>query len=53
MHGENLKLIFFKILPVGAEKFNADRQTDRQTDGRTDTTKLTVALRKLANTPKK
>jgi hypothetical protein len=30
---------FMKILPVGAEVFNADEQTDGQTEGQTDMTK--------------
>jgi hypothetical protein len=34
-----------KIRPVGAKLFHAD--------GRTDTTKLTVAFRNFAKTPKK
>jgi hypothetical protein len=37
-----------KIRPVGAELFEADRQTD----GRTDGTKLLVAFRNFANAPK-
>jgi hypothetical protein len=37
-----------KIRPVGAEFFHSDRRTD----GRTDMTKLTVAFRNFANTPK-
>jgi len=36
-----------KILPVGTELFNADRQTD----GETDLTKLPVAFRNFANMP--
>jgi len=36
---------FIKILPVGAELFQAD--------GRTDKTKLIVAFRNSANAPKK
>jgi len=37
-----------KIRPVGAEMFQADRQTDTEAD----TTKLTVAFRYFANSPK-
>jgi hypothetical protein len=37
-----------KIRPVGAELFNADRQTD----GRTDMTKLIVGFRNFAKAPK-
>ena len=39
---------FHQICPVGAESFHADRQAD----GRTDMTKLIVAFRNFANTPK-
>jgi hypothetical protein len=41
-------LTLIKILPVGAELFHADKQTDR----RTDMTKLIVAFRSFADTPK-
>jgi hypothetical protein len=41
-----------KIRPVGAEMFHADRQTDGRTDRQTDVTKLIVAFRYSANTPK-
>ena len=37
-----------KIRPVGAESFHEDRETD----GRTDTTKLIIAFRNSANSPK-
>jgi len=37
-----------KIRPVGAELFHVDGRSDRQTD----ITKLTVAFRNFANTPK-
>ena len=39
---------FMKIRPMGAELFQADRQTDRQVDMK----KLIVALRNSANAPK-
>jgi hypothetical protein len=47
---------FMKILPEGAESFNADAQTDRQTERETDRqtgrqTKLTVASRSFENAP--
>jgi len=39
---------FFKIHPVGAEFFSADRHTDT----RTDMTKLIVTFHSFANMPK-
>jgi hypothetical protein len=39
---------FMKIILVGAELFNTDRQTHRQTDRQT----LIVALRDIAKEPK-
>jgi hypothetical protein len=41
--------ILIEILILGAELFRLDGRTD----GRTDITKLTVALRKSANAPRK
>jgi hypothetical protein len=38
-------------VPCGQTDGRTNRQTTRQTDGQTDTTKLTVALRNLANAP--
>jgi len=53
---------FMKIRPVEAELFHADGRAERRSDGRTDgrtdrqretdTTKLIVAFRNFANTPK-
>jgi hypothetical protein len=40
---------FFKVRPVGAELFYADKRVDRQTD----MTKLIVAFRNFFNAPKK
>ena len=45
---ENSSYIKWKIRPVGAESFHSDRQTG----GRAVTTKLAVAVRNFANTPK-
>jgi hypothetical protein len=46
-----------KIHPVTADLFHVDGQTyggstGRQTDSQTDMTKLTIAVRNLANAPK-
>jgi hypothetical protein len=45
-----------KVRSVGAELFYADGRTDKQkergTEGQTDMTKLIVAFRNFANTPK-
>jgi len=41
-----------KILPDGAELFNAKKWTDESTDRQTDITKLTVAFRNFSNAPK-
>ena len=41
-----------KICPVGAEFFNADKQTNRQTNRRPNMMVLMVAVSKFANVPK-
>jgi len=47
-----------KVRPVEAELFHADGRADRRSDGRmdrqteTDTTKLIIAFRNFAKTPK-
>jgi hypothetical protein len=47
---------FMKILLVGTDLFHVDRrmnaETDGWTDGQTDMTKLIVAIRNYANSPK-
>ena len=41
-----------KIRPVAAKSFYADGWRDGQTDRRTNMTKVIVAFRKFANSPK-
>jgi hypothetical protein len=44
---------FLKICPVGTELFHADRERERERESRqTDMTKLIVAFRNFANSPK-
>jgi hypothetical protein len=49
-HNEYLKIPsnLLKIHPVGAQLFDADRETE----GQTDMTKLIIAFRNFANAPK-
>jgi hypothetical protein len=43
---------FVKMRPVGAELFHADGRRNGRTDTQTDMTKLIVAFRNFANSPK-
>ena len=43
---------FIKVRPEEDKLFHADERTDGRTKRRTDATKLTVAFRNFANSPK-